>query len=1056
MKTSDKPLDLGHLERPGRSGRASSVDGRVESARDARRVSVAIIGIVLAALAILNVSVYHGTRSGLVEEQSKSLAQRAERINTGIGNTVAQLRRSATFVAGSEEIRDLVQSSSEETVQRGIEELGRAGHSFGFESARVVGSDGSVVAEMEGSRPRDVEYEMGAVEHALATGRTAVTVGRPGDGLEPVLTFAVPLRDLTGTGWAFVAHAAVATHLQSVLDRMSTTAPLVGAMLVKGGPDGPVLMSDVRGDASPDARGRLASGDRVYEAAMRAIGSVNSEVESPGSVWHATRNIPELGLGLLVTADQNAMLGGTRIALVGLLVLDVGTIALLAGLMWMWRREYRERLERQRVEQARRHTEDVATVLDNAFDAIIIFDCNGRVQMVNRAAQRLFDRPASEMIGAPSHMFLGWNTAGRPGAIEPLAIGSVSRTEIVRADGALVPAEFSLGFSGEGPNLLYTAIIRDISERVAAEDKIRHFARGLEVTNRRLQEANAQLEEASRLKSEFLANTSHELRTPLNGIIGFLQLVLDDMCDSREEEREFQVQALQCSRHLLGLINDVLDIAKIEAGKLTVESVAVDVPTLFREVHTLTHVQAAQKSVALTFEVPDDPLPAARGDFGKIKQVLVNLVGNSIKFTPRGSIRVAASVHSEMGHIMFEVEDTGVGIPKDRQAIIFEKFTQADGSTTRRFGGTGLGLAICRSLIELMGGVIGVESDGENHGTKMYFALPIWRGEATTSPEEEAAEERIRGPVRGPVILVVEDDTVFRQFISALLHRHGYRTLEAANADAGWYLLRRMRPAAVLIDYALSSSEGAGLRTGLDLARRMADETSVRDIPVVFVTGFGQELQTRLADTAFARRPSYLAKPVEARDLLERIEQILGPKRERAVRILLADDDPAIAAFVTKVLPRHYNVEVANDGEECLHILRTQPEGFDLLLLDLMMPNMSGYDVLKQMALTGLAAHVPVVVLTNCPEPRNDEERRLLEQGVVVDVVSKAAVHERHAALPELIEARLGAITHRDAPRAAAAAGEGWQADAGLEAPKAAEPPPSEDAAGPDDSREAA
>jgi PAS domain S-box-containing protein len=741
------------------------------------------------------------------------------------------------------------------------------------------------------------------------------------------------------------------------------------------------------------------------------VGRVESMFESGETGWNVTRQLPELGLGLVAHADRDVVLTGTHSAMLGLWALDLGTVVLLFGLAWAARRQYRGGLGRQRAEQTRHHAENVAAVLDNAFDAILIFDHTGRIQMANRAAERLYQRTVDEMIGAPSRQFLEWSTSGPPGAIAPLAIGSVACTEIVRADGMTVPVEVSLGLSGEADHLLYAAIVRDISDRVEAEDRIRQIAQGLEVTNRRLQEANAQLEEASRLKSEFLANTSHELRTPLNGIIGFLQLVLDGMCDTRDEEREFQSQALQCSRHLLGLINDVLDIAKIEAGKLSLESGPVDVRALFKDVHTLTHVQAAQKGVALTYTVEDEHLPAAGGDFGKIKQVLVNLVGNSIKFTSRGRVTVSARVHAELGHIMFEVLDTGVGIPKDRQKVIFDKFTQADGSTTRRFGGTGLGLAICRSLVELMGGVIGVESEGEGQGTRMFFALPIWRGDPQAASDPEAIEERILGPVGGAVILLVEDDSVFRHFLSALLHRHGYRTIEAASADIAWVLLRRTRPSAVLVDYALTSSEGAGLRTGWDLARRMAEEATTRAIPIVFVTGFGDELQRKLADTAFARRPDYLAKPVDARDLLTRIEKILGPATERPVRLLLADDDPAVAAYLRKVLPEaRYQMEVVNDGDECLHVLRTQPQGFDLLLLDLMMPNVSGYDVLRQMTLTGTGAQVPVLVLTNCPEPGTDEERALLEHGRVLEVISKSAVHGNHRLLPALIDSRLGLV----------------------------------------------
>ena len=489
-------------------------------------------------------------------------------------------------------------------------------------------------------------------------------------------------------------------------------------------------------------------------------------------------------------------------------------------------------------------------------------------------------------------------------------------------------------------------------------------------------------------------------------MIGFLQLVLDGMCESREEEIEFQKQALQCSRHLLGLINDVLDIAKIEAGKLTLDVTRLDLQQIFDEVYTLTHVQASQKHLQLTFADETGGGVAARGDFGKVKQVLVNLVGNSLKFTPKGSIEVRAHAHTDLGHLVIEVVDTGIGISADRQHLVFDKFVQGDGSTTRRFGGTGLGLAISKSLVELMGGIMGIRSEGENRGTTVYFSLPLWREEASApTPQPESLADRIEGSPGDPLVLVVEDDNVFRKFVTAVLQRGGYRTVEADHAESAWMLVRRLRPAVVVLDYALSCQDGAALRTGWDLAQRMASEPQTRHIPVIFVTGFDGELRRRLQTTAFARRPEHMVKPVDPAKLIAKITALTDDKQGRLVRVLMADDDPTVLAYVRRVLPTdRYLVEVANNGDECLHILRTQPSGYDVLLLDLMMPEVSGYDVLREMTLSGLQPDLPVMVLTNFPEPRNDEERRLLEEGLVLDVVSKTAVHDNPHLLPHVLD----------------------------------------------------
>jgi CheY-like chemotaxis protein len=290
----------------------------------------------------------------------------------------------------------------------------------------------------------------------------------------------------------------------------------------------------------------------------------------------------------------------------------------------------------------------------------------------------------------------------------------------------------------------------------------------------------------------------------------------------------------------------------------------------------------------------------------------------------------------------------------------------------------------------------------------MYFSLPIWRDEGEEQVHEEAPSEQITGPQGGPLVLIVEDDAVFRHYLSSLLHGHGYRTVEARHAEGGWVLARRLRPAVVVTDYALSCPEGANLRTGWDLAERMTSDALTRHIPMIFVTGFDQELREKLKGTAFARRPEHLVKPIDGNVLVDKIQDLCGSIQNRVIRVLMADDDPSVTAYIRKVLPvERFHVEFANNGDQCLHALRTQPRGFDLLLLDLMMPDVSGYDVLREMTLTGLSASLPVLVLTNFPEPRNDEEKRLLEQGLVMEVLPKSSVHDNPQLLPHVIDWQL-------------------------------------------------
>ena len=276
----------------------------------------------------------------------------------------------------------------------------------------------------------------------------------------------------------------------------------------------------------------------------------------------------------------------------------------------------------------------------------------------------------------------------------------------------------------------------------------------------------------------------------------------------------------------------------------------------------------------------------------------------------------------------------------------------------------------------------------------------------------------VQGPPGGMLVLVVDDDPVYRRLVVALLHENGFRSAEAAHAEGAWVLVRRLRPRLIVLDYALSCPEGALLRTGWDLAERMNSDERTRHIPFLFVTGFEAQLRERLRGAAFAQHPRHILKPVKAPALLESITATLGESAGRVLRVLLADDDPMVTAYVSKVLPAgQFHLEVVNDGEECLHVLRTRPESFDLLLLDVMMPGTSGYDVLREMALHGTAAALPVIVLTANPDVHNEEQRRLLEQGLVLEVVGKTEIHEPPRRLTEAIAVHLSSIAKRPASR---------------------------------------
>ena len=364
--------------------------------------------------------------------------------------------------------------------------------------------------------------------------------------------------------------------------------------------------------------------------------------------------------------------------------------------------------------------------------------------------------------------------------------------------------------------------------------------------NRQLELANLELARANRLKDEFLANTSHELRTPLNSVLGFLRLVLDRLCDNPAEEREFIQNAYDSAKNLLNLINELLDTAKIEAGKVELDLVEVNISRVFERVKKLSQVQAAQKGLRLSFRPPRTEV-LVRADAGKLEQVLLNLVANAIKFTHQGEILVTARALRAKGHVRFEIRDTGIGIPRELQRDVFQKFVQGNGSSTRQYGGSGLGLAICKNLVEFMGGQIWLSSPGPEQGTTVSFTLPlVFRGPFHWRRLEDRERGlQVRGPGEGPLILVVEDEPKVVEVMTRILNKGGYRTTYAVTADDGLEGARRLDPALITIDMGLPVRPQAILHNGLDLCAALQKDPQTTGIPLILVTGHDTSMNTR-------------------------------------------------------------------------------------------------------------------------------------------------------------------------------------------------------------------
>lgn len=523
----------------------------------------------------------------------------------------------------------------------------------------------------------------------------------------------------------------------------------------------------------------------------------------------------------------------------------------------------------------------------------------------------------------------------------------------------------------------------------------------LELTqlNERLTSANRALEVANQVKADFLATTSHELRTPLTSIIGFSRLLVDGYVTDVAEQRDFLGEVHRSALHLLSLVDDILDLSRIEAGRLEINVESVDLAFLIAEVATLTRVQADQKGLALLTDAPAD-LPLVRVDRSRMRQILLNVIGNAIKFTEHGAIHVMAARQSDDARVRVDVADTGIGIARDKQPLLFEKFRQLDASHTRKHGGTGLGLAISKALVERMGGRIALLSEGPGKGTTVTLTIPAVK--EPLSPASASVGTRIT-PAR-PSLVLMGQDADARKTMAAALANNGYAVREGATVYGVRALLDIEQPDLLVVD--LSSVGGSeDARQCLDLLVALHADPKTRSIRPVVLIDQAVSVATSVQLELLPIRPTILDKPLDAGTLKRMLERIASSPRTAPLRVLVADDDPLVFRFVTSILPPHeYIVQHAANGTEVLRAVDAQR--FDAILLDLRMPGTSGYDVIRSLKLEGRAPDLPILVITNYPAPNDAEEQGLLSSSLILEMLPKPSV----AAHPEILLERLEAI----------------------------------------------
>src|SRR5712664_3016278 len=607
---------------------------------------------------------------------------------------------------------------------------------------------------------------------------------------------------------------------------------------------------------------------------------------------------------------------------------------------------------RKRAEEALKTSEEkFRSVVQTAHDAIVSADSHGNITDFNRGAEATFGYSAQEVIGKPLAVLMperfkelhqrGFKRYLETGQAH--VIGKTVELAGKRKDGTEFPIELSLSSWKTRAGLFFTGVLSDITERKRMQELMLH--------------AKEEAERASKFKDQFLSTMSHELRTPLNAVLGFSDLLADERYGTLNDRQQRYVAHIHTGgKHLLELISDILDLSKIEAGRMELAREHVTVASAFAEVISALYPLAEKKSQALLQQVESNL--HVHADAMRFKQVLMNLAGNAIKFTPEGG-RIELAARQVDDQVRVEVRDNGPGIPAEQQQRIFEAFfrLRETGTATE---GTGLGLTITARLVELHGSKLGIESQ-PGEGTCFYFSLPL----IAIAPDQPAQTSRsIPRASKAPRILVIEDNAVTGQLIQSQLTSSGYETLKCGRPERALEMAAEHQPDAITLDLLMQPVHG------LEVLLQLKNDPRTSKIPVIVVTVMDQP-----GVGAALGADEYLIKPVDKVTLLAAVERCLRSRGGAAPArtILVVEDDVSTLEMIVELLKGYgYAVSTATDGAQArASVAQALPE---LVILDLVLPKMSGFELLAEWRSNPRTAELSVFVLTSKDLTKEEEK----------------------------------------------------------------------------------